>query len=90
MKQKMASLPRAQSPTAERDSYIKQRVAALRRMIGKKFNTLHNNQDLWLGKTTGKPISNKALNKNCSEARRIYAKLASQWRMANGGNYRLK
>lgn len=36
MKQKMASLPRAQSPTAERDSYIKQRVAALRRMIGKK------------------------------------------------------
>jgi hypothetical protein len=36
MKQKMASLPRAESPTAERDSYIKQRVAALRRMIGKK------------------------------------------------------
>lgn len=36
MKQKMASLPRAQSPTAERDGYIKQRVAALRRMIGKK------------------------------------------------------
>ena len=36
MKQKMASLPRAQSPTAERDDYIKQRVAALRRMIGKK------------------------------------------------------
>jgi hypothetical protein len=36
MKQKMAMLPRAQSQTAERDGYIKQRVAALRRMIGKK------------------------------------------------------
>lgn len=36
MKQRMAALPRAQSPTAERDGYIKQRVAALRGMIGKK------------------------------------------------------
>lgn len=53
-----------QSLLDETNQYIK----TTRRMIAKKFNTLNNNQDLWLGKTTGKLISNKALNKNCSEA----------------------
>lgn len=36
VKQKLAALPRAKSPTAERDNYIKQRVTELRKMIGKK------------------------------------------------------
>lgn len=48
----------------ETNHYIK----TTRRMIAKKFNTLNVFEDLWIGKTTGKPITNKALNKNCSEA----------------------
>lgn len=48
----------------ETNRYIK----ITRRNIARKFNTFNKTDGLWLGKTTGLPITNKALNKNCSEA----------------------